>query len=67
MLAPGYDEQPPDERIRTPMDVGPAKLRRRASAGVQPIKGTIRCSSTQRTTCDDFYRTTLSGGVLQFD
>ncbi len=67
MLAPGFDEQPPDERIRTPMEVGPAKLRRRTSAGVRPIKGSIRCSLTQRATFDEFYRSTLSGGVLPFD
>ncbi len=36
-LAANYQETPPDNLVRTPMDVGPAKLRRRTTANVRQL------------------------------
>jgi hypothetical protein len=63
----GLQESPPNLTIRTPMEVGPPKLRRRATAGVRPIQGRQLLTKTQVATLDTFYVTTLAGGSLPFD
>lgn len=67
VLAPGYDEQPPELTVRSPMDAGSAKVRRRFTAGPRPIRASVRLSMTQRQTLDDFFLTVLLGGALPFD
>ena len=67
VLLEGYGEQPPDEIIRTPMETGPAKVRRRSTAGPRPVSATIDLTRDQVETLDDFYRNTLGGGALSFD
>ena len=67
VLAPGYDEQPPELTLRTPMDAGPAKVRRRFTAGPRPIRASVRLSMAQRQALDDFFVTVLAGGALPFD
>lgn len=64
----GYSEQPPDVTLRTQMDAGPPKLRRRYTAGIRPIKGKMLLSPrTLVVTLDDFYNDSLLGGSLSFD
>lgn len=63
----GYREMAPDIALRTQMDAGPAKVRRRFTAGVRNIDFTIPCSAAEIATLDTFYVTTLQGGVLPFD
>lgn len=56
-----------DSTIRSDMDVGPAKVRRRITKAVD----SITCSITLKTASEYsafeyFYKTTLNGGVNQF-
>ena len=57
----------PDMVVRTEMDAGPAKLRRRFTAAVRPLKGRIEITRAQAATLETFYVTTLAGGALPFD
>ncbi|WP_291299287.1 hypothetical protein [Elioraea sp.] len=63
----GYSERPTDLAIRTPMDVGPAKVRRRYTAGVTAIEGTMLMSAAQTVTLMAFWRDTTAAGSLSFD
>jgi hypothetical protein len=66
-LIDGYGESEPDTVLRTPMETGPAKLRRRGTNAVRPVRGMIRISYAQRTTLSAFYQDTLAGGTLPFE
>lgn len=63
----GYEESPPDNILRTKMDKGPDKIRRRTTANIRPIKTTLRMTGTQVETLETFYVTTLLSGSLTFD
>lgn len=56
----------PQQTIRTQMDYGPAKVRRRTSSDVVPVAGQITISASQRDTLLEFYTTTTAGGSLPF-
>jgi len=62
----GYQETMPDAVIRSPMDVGPDKVRRRTSAAVRKFKLTYSMTPTQLATLDTFFNTTVEGGALTF-
>ena len=67
-LLDGYDEAPPDTALRTEMDAGPAKQRRRYTAGPRPVNASILVDSKAKLDIfDAFYVTTLQNGVLAFD
>lgn len=66
-LLAGFTESPPNLTIRTPMEAGPPKLRRRATAGVRPLPLQVALTKAQVATLDAFYLTTLAGGSLPFD
>ena len=68
----GYKETFPKTIIRTQMDAGPAKVRRRTSANVRLIEGTLILTSAQVEILDDFYNgsdsaTETVGGSITFD
>lgn len=63
----GFSESPPDSRIRTPMDMGPVKVRRRFSAQIRPLKVSMFMTQTQLDAFDTFFVTTTEGGSLPFD
>lgn len=63
----GYQETLPDTSLRTQMDAGPARMRRRFTAAVRPITINFILSDEQLETFHDFYVTTLAGGSLPFD
>jgi hypothetical protein len=67
VLTEGFEESPPDVLLRTEMDAGPAKVRRRFTAGVRPLKAVIVCSSAQVTTLETFFAAALASGALPFD
>lgn len=67
VLQEGYDEQLQPIVIRSPMDTGPAKLRRRATAAPRSISGGQRLTAAQVETLDGFYRTDCADGALAFD
>lgn len=52
--------------IRSQMDIGPAKIRRRFTKQIDNLNVSIQVTSTQYTTLVDFYRVDLNGGVNQF-
>lgn len=56
-----------DGAIRTPMDTGPAKARRRFSAVSRYLSAPVSLSATQRDTLDTFFADTLEEGTLTFD
>ena len=65
-LVEGFSETAPTLTVRSPMDVGPAKVRRRVTAGVTQLKCAFRLSTTQRASLLTFWQTTLAGGALSF-
>lgn len=68
VVVPGtYQETPPNNLLRTQMDAGPPKVRRRYTAGVRPISFSIPVTKTDTETLDVFYVTTLKDGEQPFD
>lgn len=66
VLIEGYAEAFPETRLRTPMDAGPAKMRRRFTAAVRPLKVSVPLTRDQVAALDTFFTTTLEGGALAF-
>ena len=66
-LAEGYNERAPDTVIRSPMEAGPPRLRRRFTAGVRNIECQLRLTPAQLDTLDAFFGSTVAGGALPFD
>jgi hypothetical protein len=63
-----YSETFAETALRTDMEVGPAKVRRRISANVKPLAIAIdRLTSANVDTLEAFYQTTLLGGAESFD
>lgn len=50
-----YTETPPDRTIRSNMDVGPQKIRRRSTTAVRIVSLRLFLTQAQLTTLDDFY------------
>ena len=65
-LVEGFAETAPTLTVRSPMDVGPAKVRRRVTAGVTQLKCSFRLSTTQRASLLTFWQTTLAGGAFSY-
>ena len=61
-LVEGYDEAAPSTTVRTKMDAGPPKVRRRYTAGVRNFGIMLDLTLAQVETLDAFYVTTLHGG-----
>ena len=55
----------PQQSIRTQMDYGPAKVRKRTSSDTLPVAGQLTISASQRDTLLEFYTTTTSGGFAR--
>ena len=66
-LTTGYTEEAPSGTIRTQMDAGPAKLRRRYTAAPRPFSLSYRMTLAQVATLDTFYVTTARAGTLRFN
>lgn len=62
----GYQEQPPNIITRQNMDVGPAKVRKRFTAGVRVLKVRFFFTPAQMTAFDTFYLEIIEGGALPF-
>ncbi len=63
----GYDETFVDTSIRTEMDAGEPKVRRRFTAGVQQIMIRLRLTDIQVTTLETFFKTDTASGSLPFN
>lgn len=62
-----FQESPADNLLRTSMDKGPAKQRRRTTANTRPISFTLKLTPAQVQTLDDFFEDTLYSGADEFD
>lgn len=62
-----FRETAPDTVLRSQMETGPAKLRRRTTAGVREMKLSYLLSRAQVEALDGFYLGDLFGGALAFD
>lgn len=65
-LLEGYAEKARDTMLRTEMELGPAKVRRRTTAGVREINGSMIMTPTELASFITFYQTTLKDGSLRF-
>ena len=66
VLRDGFSETTLDVVIRTPVEAGPAKLRRRISTNVRTINCNVILTTAQVAIFDSFYVTDLEGGALSF-
>lgn len=62
----GYKEQPGAVVIRTQMDAGPAKQRRRSTARAKPITIQLQLDATQRAAFIAFHENDIADGALSF-
>lgn len=60
-------ESPPNNVLRTQMDKGPDKVRRRTTANIRPISFTLLLTPAQIQILDDFYTTETYSGTERFD
>lgn len=63
----GYQEKMPDNTIRTEMDVGPPKIRKRSTATPRLFRLSFDMDNTDVNTLDTFFTTTVNDGVDSFD
>lgn len=66
-LAGTYQEAPPNNTIRTSMDRGPDKVRRRTTANIRPISFKLLLSAANVEVLDDFFVNDTFSGADQFD
>jgi hypothetical protein len=62
----GYQEVLPEVAVRTNMDAGPAKSRRRFICQVTPIKSKLVLTPAEKGYLETFFNTTTAGGSLSF-
>jgi len=67
LLLEGFAASPRDSVIRSQMEYGPAKVRRRTTSGPRPIQGNLILTVDQFATFRGFYEDDLLGGSLRFD
>ena len=67
MLAAGFSRQPQSNVVRTAMDAGPKKARRRYTARTIHYSGRQVFDATELETFEQFYSTILADGVLRFN
>lgn len=63
----GFQDGIQELSIRSKMDVGPDKIRRRYTAGIRKLQMQFHMNGTQKSDFRAFYITTLLGGSLAFD
>jgi len=61
-----YSEDFPEMVIRTKMDTGPDKIRKRFTAAPYNLSGSMKLTSAQTSTLDAFYYTTINAGADSF-
>lgn len=67
LLSSGFQQKAQSQVIRSDMDAGPPKVRRRFTAKVITIQGSIEINAAQYETLETFFDTTLNGGATSFD
>lgn len=66
-LVDGYEETLPNIVVRTQMEAGAAKVRRRYTAAVTPVRCNVVLTAAQAETLRTFFVDTVAGGALPFD
>lgn len=66
-LKDSFQEAPPKNMIRTKMDVGPAKVRRRTTSNVRQFLGRMFLTPAQTVILDDFFVTSTKSGTLTIE
>lgn len=61
-----FRETPPKNTIRTEMDAGPPKVRRRTTANVRPVSFTLKLSKAQLAVLDSFFVDDTFSGAEPF-
>jgi hypothetical protein len=67
LLLEGLSAKQESNVIRTQMDAGPRKTRRRYTAHVKTFTGKLLLTSAQRLILEQFYRAALADGALRFN
>ena len=67
MTVDGYGSSMPNLTVKTALEGGPAKIRRRTTCGVRPIKGTIIFTHDELADFKTFFEDTILGGSLRFN
>ena len=62
----GYNERFGGTRLRTQMEKGPAKQRRRGTAAAKPLRVGVPLTRAQVAIFESFYEDDLEGGTLDF-
>ena len=65
-LVEGFNDTRQKAALRSDMDTGAPKRRKRFTAAIRPLKFPTILNGTQRVTFDTFYKTTLGEGSLSF-
>lgn len=63
----GFGLKMADTVLRSDMDIGPAKIRRRYTKGVETLTVSINLDTDQYDLFNDFFYTTLNGGAKTFN
>ncbi|SFV05988.1 hypothetical protein SAMN02799631_04332 [Methylobacterium sp. 174MFSha1.1] len=66
VLAAGYNESLGDGRLRTRMETGPMKVRRRYSSAPRPVAASFRVSPDGKARIERFWKEEIAGGSLPF-
>ena len=66
-LKDGFREVPPKNVLRTNMDVGPPKVRRRTTSNVRSFFGQMFLTSARVATLDTYFVTTTKSGSLTIE
>lgn len=66
-LINSFQETPPENTIRTSMDVGPDKVRRRTTANVRPVSFNLFLLPPDVLVMDDFFVNQTRSGSEAFD
>lgn len=62
----GFKDEAIDQAVRTKMDTGPGKARRRYTSTRSKVAVSLWITVAQYTTLETFYNTTLAGGTATF-
>lgn len=66
-LLNSLQESPPENAIRSSMDKGPAKIRRRTTANIRPLSFRLFLKPAQLEIMENFYEVETYSGVDEFD
>jgi len=67
LLAEGFGKQPQNNVIRTSMDAGPKKARRRYTARTVKYSGKQIFDESELAAFEEFYHNVIADGVLRFN